>query len=332
MTHPELASNRSGFGGRGYRIPGHKDKYGKQLVYPSVTTVLGSIDKPGIKQWIADETAAFAVANLRYLEQHREEVGWRYLRHHWHREPDLSASELRLHHDGVKNDAAELGTNLHEWIEADIGLLTQYPELDSPEAEQMADVFDLWAARHDVESHAMEFTVVHPELRYAGTADGHWTIACRHANPCLGTDEPVDCLIDLKTSRYTWPEHGAQLAALAEAPVRMRRVEQGTPGARKHEKTESGVRRVSWWVEEEQSKYARLALLHIRPDDLDPRGERIPAYCELEDRTEDRDIYWALFKGALATTHATHTLRQRLKARQAFDIYSLYEKKEALSA
>jgi hypothetical protein len=326
VTHPTLASGRGEFGGRVYRIPGRKDKYGKQLQYPSVTTVLKVIDKPGISQWIADETAAYAVANLMYLEQHTEEYGWRYLRHYWHRTPDLQASELRLHHEGVKNDAAELGTNIHEWIEAELGLEGKtYPEVLALEVDEMIEAFDRWAVLHDIEPRWAERTVVHDELGYAGTGDAHWYMRCTHADPCLPDDGWYDVLIDVKSSRYTWPEHGMQLAALANAPVIMRQVPTGTPGARKHEKTENGTRRVSWWVEEPRPKYDRVALLHIRPNDLDPHGRKIPAFCELEDRTDDLDLYWQAFQGALSITYATHGLRRRLKARGAFDVYDQYE-------
>lgn len=332
MTHPELASGRGEFGGRVYRIPGRRDENGKPKQYPSVTTVLGCIDKPGIRQWIADETAAYAVANLPYLESHSEEYGWRYLRHYWHRSPELDAKELRLHHEGVKNDAADLGTNIHEWIEAEVGLDGKtYPPVDVPEVHQMIDAFDAWMIGHEVRPVRAEFTVVHDELGYAGTGDADWWVLCVHDGPtCLGQakGEWVHCLIDLKSSRYTWPEHGGQVAALANAPVRMVQVQQGTPGARKHEKTENGKRRVSWWVEEPQPKYDRVALLHIRPDDLDAKGGFIPAYCELEDRTEDIDLYWELFKGALTITYATHGIRRRLKRRGAFDIYEHYENLE----
>jgi hypothetical protein len=261
-----------------------------------------------------------------YLEQHTEEVRLAVSAALLAPHADLQASELRLHHEGVKNDAAELGTNIHEWIEAELGLEGKtYPELAGARGRRddrgVRPVGG--AARH--RAARAERTVVHDELGYAGTGDAHWYMRCTHADPCLPDDGWYDVLVDVKSSRYTWPEHGMQLAALANAPVIMRQVPTGTPGARKHEKTENGTRRVSWWVEEPRPKYDRVALLHIRPNDLDPHGRKIPAFCELEDRTDDLDLYWQAFQGALSITYATHGLRRRLKARGAFDVYDQYE-------
>jgi hypothetical protein len=315
MTHPELASARSGYGGRGYRIPGHRDEHGKPIVYPSVTTVLNHVAKPGLQQWIADETAAFAVTNLNYLLAHREDVGYGFLRFYWARSPDLDATDLRLRHEIVKNDAAELGTNLHEHIQADIDGNLPYPPVHSEAVLEMLAVWEEWFAQHEIVSHKQEFTVVHRELRYAGTADADWSIRCLHAEPCFGTREWVRCLIDLKSSRYTWPEHGMQLAALANAPILMRWEAAGTPGARKAEKQENGVKRVSWWTEHPRTEYDRYALLHIRPNDLDPTGDRIPAFIEMIDQTADMDEHWESFKGALSLAHSQYRLRRRQQAR-----------------
>jgi hypothetical protein len=303
VTHPTLASGRGEFGGRVYRIPGRKDKYGKQLQYPSVTTVLGMIDKPGISQWIADETAAYAVANLMYLEQHTEEYGWRYLRHYWHRTPDLQASELRLHHEGVKNDAAELGTNIHEWIEAELGLRGQdVPGGAALEVEQMIDAFDRWAVRHDIEPRWAERTVVHDELGYAGTGDAHWYMRCTHADPCLpdgraGTsaDRPEEQPVHLARARRAarrageraGADHAAGPSGHARARGSTRRPNRDTPRVLVGRRAAVKIR-------------SRRSPAH-QAERPGCAGRKIPAYCELEDRTEDLDIYWGSSKGALAT-------------------------------
>lgn len=330
MSHPKLAVVRSGFGGRGYRIPGRTKeiddpKTGKAKtvpnVYPSVTTVLKHVAKPGLNQWIADQTAAKAVVSLSYLQSVREEVAWGSLRFYWSRDPDLVGSELRRYYDGVKNDAAELGTNIHEWVEADIDELSPYPKPDSVETDEMIDAWTAWKMTHRVVSYRQEFTCVNDELEFAGTADGDWEITCLHepderGNYCLGKEPgPFRTLVDLKSSRHTWDEHGFQLAALASADTIMREVLEGHPGAQKAEKTERGKKVVSWWIEEEPPQWERFALLHIRPDDLDSKGGSIPRFCELEDRTPDLDLYEIGFTGALAIARAKHTLRERAKTR-----------------
>lgn len=48
MAHPKLATAQSGYGGRGYYIPGDLDAAGKRRIYPSVTTVLKRVAKEGL--------------------------------------------------------------------------------------------------------------------------------------------------------------------------------------------------------------------------------------------------------------------------------------------
>ena len=333
MTHPKLAVKSSGFGGRGYGIPGRTKpspsdpKKMLQLVYPSVTTVLKQVAKPGLNQWIADQTAAKAVVSIPYLMAMSEEVAWRSLRFVWSKEADLVGSDVRRYYDGVKNDAAELGTNIHEWVEADIDGLSPYPEPSAVETEEMIDAWYEWFAFHTVVSHRQEFTCVNDTLGIAGTADADWTITCDHppfVNEqtgktfyCLDPESPgpFRTLVDIKSARHTWNEHGFQLAALASAEVVMREVLPGTEGALKAEKTEAGKKVVSWWLEDAPPAWERYALLHIRPDDLDAKGSLIPRFCLLRDRTEDMDLFMDGFEGALKLSRTQHELNKRAKAR-----------------
>lgn len=317
MTHPKLATARSGYGGRGYRIPGRvlerPGKTPQQLVYPSVTTVLNHVAKPALLQWVADTVAAYAVRNVGALQSRSEEVGFGFLRFYWSREPDLN-DELRTFHEGVKNDAAELGTNIHEYIEAELGA-GNFPRLASEQAEQMAEAWDGWLEGHAVTSHHQEFTVVYDgELPHAGTGDADWTILCLHDGPpCLGTEEPVRCLIDLKSSRHTWNEHGMQLAALGMANSMMVEVAEGTENSAKHEATLDGKKVRSWWTETDLPSWDRYALLHIRPNDLDAQGNFIPAFCKLIDRTRDIDLYQRGFRAAREQAEVEYLLKAREK-------------------
>jgi hypothetical protein len=322
VTHPKLATVKSGYGGRGYAIPGRtkpSEVTGKPLanVYPSVTTVLKAVNKPALLQWVADQTAAKAVVSLPYLMAMSEEVGYGGLRFFWSKTPELVGSEVRRYFDGVKDDAAELGTNIHGWVEADIDGLSPYPLPLGIETEEMIEAWREWFSWHEVISHRQEFTCVNDTLEIAGTADADWSIRCDHEGPCLG-QEPGDfvrTLVDLKSSRHTWPEHGYQLAALASAEVIMREVLEGTEGALLAEKTERGKKVRSWWVEDAPPAWERYALLHIRPDDLDTKGNLIPRFCALEDRTADMDLHLEGFKGALSLTRVQYQLKERAKAR-----------------
>lgn len=321
MTYPKLASVKSGYGGRGYRIPGRLDDDGKQIVYPSVTTVLKQVAKPALLQWVADQTAAFATMNIGYLTQVQDEIGWRFLRFYWSRKPKEVGSEIREYYEGVKDDAAELGTNIHEWVEADIDGLSPYPDVVAIETEQMIEAWLEWFGQHDVVSHNQEFTCVNDTWRVAGTADADWTITCvhgpdEHGRFCLGVKHTYRTLVDLKSSRHTWNEHGFQLAALGSAEVVMREVLEGTDGALKAEKTERGKKIVSWWVEDAPPVRERYALLHIRPDDWSTKGDKIPAFARLIDVTDDMDLYRDGFTGALALARVQKQLKERATARK----------------
>jgi len=323
MTHPKLAVAKSGFGGRGYGIPGRtrpSPSTGKplQLIYPAVTTVLKQINKPGLHQWIADQTAAKAVVSLSYLQGCEEDVGYGALRFFWSRTPDITGTDVREYYKGVVQDAAELGTNIHEWAEADIDGLAEYPELMSIESHEMVEAWIEWHSHHTVISHNQEFTIVNDTLGIAGTADGDWSIRCDHPGPtCLGqeADEFVRTLVDLKSARNTWNDHGYQLAALASAEVIMREVVESHPDAMKAQKTEDGKKVISFWVEDAPPAWERYALLHIRPDDVDTQGNTIPRFCILKDKTDDMDLFRTGFEGALALTKTEAELKSRAKAR-----------------
>jgi len=322
MTHPKLAVVKSGFGGRGYGIPGRtrvSPATGKTLqrIYPSVTTVLKQINKPGLHQWIADQTAAKAVTSLSYLQGCEQEVGYRALRFTWSRNSNEAGGEVREYYERVVQDAAELGTNMHEWSEADIDGMSEYPEPMSVETDEMIEAWIEWHEHHTIISHNQEFTIVNDTLGIAGTADADWSIRCDHEGPCLG-QEPgqfVRTLVDLKTARNTWNDHGYQLAALASAEVIMREVVETHPDAIKAEKTEAGKKVISFWVEDAPPVWERYALLHIRPDDYDTQGNLIPRFCVLKDRTDDMDLYRIGFEGALALCKMEAELKSRAKAR-----------------
>lgn len=327
MSHPKLARKSSGFGGRGYGIPGRthpSPTTGKplQTIYPSVTTVLKQVNKPGLHQWIADQTAAYAVMNVSYLMQAHEEVAWRRVRFYWSGKPKEVASELRTYHEGVRDDAAEMGTGIHEFIEADVDEFSSHPPIDTDELWEMSEAWREWFEQHEVYIHGTEFTMVNDTHGWAGTADGDWTIKCLHEPDefglyCLGeTVGPHRTLVDVKSSRHTWAEHGYQLAGLANGEVMMVEATSDTPGAQKVTKTENGAKVTTYWTETAPPAWEKFALLHVRPDDLDSKGEVIPAFCKMIDMTEDMDVYADGFQGAFALTKTSRTLKERAKTRK----------------
>lgn len=287
MTQPELAVRNSGFGGRGYKHPLTGE------IAPSVTTVLKMAAAPGIVQWSVDQTAAYAVANIDQLLTKTETQGFNSLRWYHKRDPRPleKGYDIRNYHLGVLNDAAELGTSMHEWVEAEIDPSFGYPDTSlEPDAFwEMVGVWDEWFSEHIIEPKHTEVTVWNHTLGYAGTFD----------LDCIIDNERW--LLDAKTSRSLWPDHSMQLSALKNAETMLIKQEDGT------------------YVEEEWKSndwFEKYGFLHIRPTDSTNQGEYLPAYVELVE-AQDLEEHFEWFKGLLAAKKAEIKIgqlqRERLK-------------------
>lgn len=274
MSSPKLSVKASGYSGRGYSdIFGVND--GNVLM--SITTALSSIDMPGLRQWERTQVAAFAVTHLEEIAAKDQEVGYRYLmavpkfltpEKHDELDPEVdvwNAAEYAL------NDAANAGTFIHEWIEAD--LLDQFPEDPWREdQEQMVEAYLQWKSEHDIEVISTERTVYGDG--YAGTADFFAKI------------DGVTTLIDWKSSRQVRDNHIAQLGAIGAATTTAREVPEGTPGAVKHKlqpavAKEYGGQEFAWFVEEPLPDFQQYSVVQVRPGDWDGYGNWIEPFCEM---------------------------------------------------
>lgn len=276
---PKLRVRSSGHGGSGYKHPHTGD------IVPGVTTVLKQLNKPAIVQWAVDNTAAYAVANVDGLLNRTEEQGYGFLRWYWKRDPlkgDLS--DIRNWSNGVLNDAAELGTMVHDWAAADHGACP-YPDVtDAPVLFwEMVEQWNQFSAEHTIEPLFTEVTLWNKEYGYAGTADGIWLV----------DDEPM--LIDLKTSRNTWDEHWMQLAALNACDTML---------------LEDGDK----WVEFPKPEVSKVALLHIRPSDMDREGNPMLPFANMKVMpAEEHDVMFKAFRGLLDVTHALSDIKNLRK-------------------
>ena len=277
---PKLRVRSSGHGGSGYKHP-HTGQ-----VVPGVTTVLKQLAKPGIAQWAVDNTAAYAVANVDGLLNRTQEQGYGFLRWYWKRDPiagDLT--DIRNYSNGVLNDAAELGTLLHDWVAAEHDACP-YPDVtNAPEFFwEMVEEWNAFTAQHTITPLHSEVTLWNKELGYAGTADGVWEIDGEIA------------LIDLKTSRNTWDEHWMQLIALRECDTMLVETSEGD------------------WLEMEAPKYSKLALIHIRPSDTDKNGNPMLPFAKVKVMPEaEYDVMFNAFKGLLSVTHALSDIKNLRK-------------------
>lgn len=287
MTLPKLAVANSGWGGRGYKNP----VSGSGRIVPSITTVLKAEAKPAIAQWAANQTAAYAVANVDQLLTRSEDVGYKMLRFFWNRTPKVNAeTDIFNYHEGVLEDAAEMGTWLHEYVQADVdGSTDPYPDLDAAHDShwEMVEEWNKFKAEHDIRAHFTEKTVWNEGLGYAGTLDGVWEF------------DGKLCLMDIKTSRGLYTSTWMQLAALWNSP------EMFMP-----QEDDSYASLTGW-----QKPIEGIGVLHVRPKDWDSRGRPMDAFCKWVP-ANDLDQHFAAFKGLLAYGEAQRDVRLAEKARE----------------
>lgn len=181
MTSPALAENVKGKG-RHYRDPRSGD------LVPSVTNVLGVLNKPALPRWAAIEVARKA----------------------WELRLSLPGMDEADAIDVLKGSpwrkstrAADRGTTIHAYLEA--VLAGSRPQTVTGEAALYRAAADAWLDWYKPTPVHLERTVFGDG--YAGTADA-W----------LKVDGAL-WLVDFKTSKAVYPEAALQLAALAAAPL-----------------------------------------------------------------------------------------------------------------
>lgn len=299
MSEPKLRIKASGYSGSGYFQP----FTGERLI--GVTTALGVIDKPGLRQWAVDQTAAWAALNAEQLQGMEEEQRYKMLRFYHSRFKsehfDDPMIDIRNAHVGVLDDASNLGTKMHDLFEAETQGWIE-PDLYRDEELQMAEQLYIWLAENDIELFAAEATLfgqTEHGLGFGGTAD------------FLGLVNGVPTCLDLKTSRSTWDTHFAQLSALGATHTMAKEVPKGTPGAVEYTATVDKVKRTSYWVPAEVPPISQYAVLRLRPDDVDSKGLFKPAFCELKIVSQEMiEAGWRLFQGSVYTRHAQRDMKQ----------------------
>lgn len=193
MTQPALA--RSAQSGRYYEIPGHEKKL------PSVTTVIGVLNKPALPRWAAKAVAEWVAENV-------DEVR------------GLVAKDKAAAIDAMKGSpwrqmlaAGDIGTAVHaiaEWYVLHGEGMTDeehealYARVD-PGAVEMIWRFEDFLKDHTPTFLATEMTVANLTEGYAGTLDAIMDIGGR------------TLIVDYKTGKGVYPEAALQLAGLRHA-------------------------------------------------------------------------------------------------------------------
>lgn len=176
--------------------------YGKELIFddeahayswdghfvPGVTTILQCINKPAIMPWAIGITRDYW---LSAIESGRTDYKAIY-------------KESWTANKRIAKDAADIGSNIHEYAEAYFKKLS-LPKLSSDSAKLGAEAFHKWLDAHKVKILASERRLYSQEYNYAGTCD-----FVAEVDGVLGVG-------DFKTSSGIYPEMRFQTAAYQHA-------------------------------------------------------------------------------------------------------------------
>jgi ATP-dependent exoDNAse (exonuclease V) beta subunit len=174
--------------GRAYKIEGYKD------LFPSVTTILDIISKPGLLRW----TQNTAFGNMKKVLQ-AQSGATPIISQNWIRE---TMSDIKQRYDQEREQAAVLGTRAHKVIE---DLLSGESPFIDQEMQPIFESFSQWRSSVDIEITDTEVVVYSPYYGYAGTIDA------------IGNTSNGQVVIDWKTGNALYPEHSFQVAAYARA-------------------------------------------------------------------------------------------------------------------
>jgi hypothetical protein len=166
--------------------------------YPSVTTVVGMLDKPLLRGWVRRHAIEQVLGNLDGFDNE-----------------DVDAFEAHVTRAALKK--AELGNRVHKAIERYVKALlverAKYPDSKvTPVFGQLGDdlryqfgEFQKFERLKRVEWLESELLLVSPRLGVGGTADALAVVPDRN-------NERKRTLVDFKTGSRTWVEHVLQLA------------------------------------------------------------------------------------------------------------------------
>jgi hypothetical protein len=133
----------------------------------SVTTILGTLDKPALLYWSAEQAALAACSVAKSLPQRIEEDGEEAVVK-WLR-------DARFRKPKGQRSAADLGSAVHAACE-EYALTGIRPETDE-EVTPFLDQFDKWCETWQPEYFFAEASVFNPTYGYAGTCDAGLRIA-----------------------------------------------------------------------------------------------------------------------------------------------------------
>ena len=181
---PKLEQHTSARGYRFYTLDGTK--------LPSVTTILGIVDKPALVPW----------ANAQGREAVEEELAPRVGDTLTRPMLDHALEQAKARPWRAKKEAADFGSETHRIIE---GLLVgTAPHIPSRQSQAIRN-FQAWQNLNNITLELTEVSVYSVEHGYAGTFDA------------MGWIDGLPVVCDWKTSKGLYMETALQLAAYAHA-------------------------------------------------------------------------------------------------------------------
>jgi hypothetical protein len=207
VTRTERAINRYGDKQRWYSVPGVG-----QL--PSVTTVLGCINKPALAAWSARVEREMVLRCVRDVYKHIE--GPLPSLHDFMDGLEHALGREKAHTKELKK-ATDIGTEAHQWVEwslcRELGLpCGSEPPLSDP-AAKATRAWKLWREEVEFEPIAVESTLYSISKRYAGTMD--FLASMKHEG------QRITVLGDIKTGSAIYREAKMQASAYVNAAVEM---------------------------------------------------------------------------------------------------------------
>jgi len=167
-------------------------------VFPSVTGATGVIDKSRpLIYWAVGLTKDYLMGNLQTLidDTKGDKIA-------------TLIEEAAKQHSIKKQQAADVGTQVHAWVEAFIKAKSKkdWPEIPKePQVFNGVTAFLKWVDEYEVEFKSSEKLLYSKKYKYAGIMDAEAIIKRKF------------CVIDFKTSKAIYPEMRFQVAAYQAA-------------------------------------------------------------------------------------------------------------------
>jgi len=180
--------------------------------YPSVTTVLGILDKPQLLQWAVNSACD-------YIKNNPENI----------RDLSEAIEKARAEWRNISNDAMNIGTEIHDLIEKYIKHGRDAIGELKPEVENGFLAFLQWEEENIDEWTESERTVYDPANCYAGTLDA-----------CAKLKNGKYYVIDFKSSKGFYDGYDQQIAAYRFAYEKEMKVEMDGMGVLRLDK-ETGL-------------------------------------------------------------------------------------------